>query len=99
MCSNERRFSATAVSLHRTHLDLPTDPTERDSRSNLDAIERRTIEHVMAQTRWNESRAADRLGLTRTQLYGRLRKYELERPTATRPPLAPRKATAAWSVR
>jgi DNA-binding NtrC family response regulator len=66
------------------HLDLPKDSsTDRESRSNLDAIERRTIEHVMAQTRWNKSRAADRLGLTRTQLYGRLKKYELQRPTAS----------------
>jgi transcriptional regulator of acetoin/glycerol metabolism len=40
---------------------------------------------VMTQTRWNKSRAADRLGLTRTQLYCRLRKYELKRPTATGP--------------
>ena len=69
-----------------THLDLPKDGcTDRDSRSNLDAIERRTIEHVMTQTRWNKSRAADRLGLTRTQLYCRLRKHELKRPTASGP--------------
>ena len=73
-----------------THLDLPKDSCiDRDSRSNLDAIERRTIEHVMTLTRWNKSKTADRLGLTRTQLYGRLRKYELERPTATRPSPAP----------
>ena len=65
------------------HLDLPTGSlTDRESRSNLCAIERRTIESVMTQTHWNKSRAADRLGLTRTQLYGRLRKYELARPTA-----------------
>jgi len=46
--------------------------------------------NVMAQTHWNKSRAAARLGLTRTQLYGRLRKYELERSTtATGPSPAP----------
>jgi len=39
----------------------------------------------MTQTRWNKSRAADRLGLTRTQLYCRLRKHELKRPTASGP--------------
>ena len=66
------------------HLDLPTGfQVDRESRSNLNAIERRTIESVMTQTHWNKSRAADRLGLTRTQLYGRLRKYELARPTAS----------------
>jgi transcriptional regulator of acetoin/glycerol metabolism len=30
---------------------------------------------VMRETRGNKSEAARRLGLTRTQLYGRLRKY------------------------
>jgi transcriptional regulator of acetoin/glycerol metabolism len=29
---------------------------------------------------WNKSKAAVRLGLSRTQLYVRLRKYDLEQP-------------------
>jgi transcriptional regulator with PAS, ATPase and Fis domain len=63
------------------HLNLPKHiDTARESRSNLDAVERRTIEHVMTQTHWNKSRAADRLGITRTQLYGRLRKHDLQSP-------------------
>jgi DNA-binding NtrC family response regulator len=40
------------------------------------------IEQVLSETRWNKVMAAKRLGLTRTQLYGRLRKYELDRPAA-----------------
>ena len=37
---------------------------------------------VLVETRWNKGMAAKRLGLTRTQLYGRLRKYDLDRPAA-----------------
>ncbi|HMF95197.1 MAG TPA: sigma 54-interacting transcriptional regulator [Vicinamibacterales bacterium] len=52
--------------------------------NDLSAVERETIERVMRDTGWNKAKAARRLGLSRTQLYGRLRKYDLERlvPTA-----------------
>jgi transcriptional regulator of acetoin/glycerol metabolism len=36
----------------------------------------------MRDCRWNKSKAAKRLGLSRTQLYVRLRKYDLEQPPA-----------------
>jgi transcriptional regulator with GAF, ATPase, and Fis domain len=42
-------------------------------------VERRTIEQALHESAWNKAKAARRLGLTRTQLYGRLRKYGLER--------------------
>ena len=45
---------------------------------NLDALQRRTIARVLDQLRGNKSQAAKRLGLTRSQLYERLRKYHLE---------------------
>ena len=45
---------------------------------NLDALQRRTIARVLDQVRGNKSQAAKRLGLTRSQLYERLRKYHLE---------------------
>jgi DNA-binding NtrC family response regulator len=45
---------------------------------DLNEMERQTIEQVMRKTHGNKSRAAKRLGLTRTQLYGRLRKYGLD---------------------
>jgi transcriptional regulator with PAS, ATPase and Fis domain len=45
---------------------------------NLDALQRRTIARVLDQVRGNKSQAAKRLGLTRSQLYERLRKYKLE---------------------
>ncbi len=50
------------------------------STSDLNVVERDTIEQVMRETGWNKKKAAQRLGLSRTQLYGRLRKYELEKP-------------------
>ena len=45
---------------------------------DLGAIERATIERVLEETRFNKSRAAKRLGITRGQLYIRLRKYGLD---------------------
>jgi Nif-specific regulatory protein len=50
------------------------------STTDLSVVERDTIEQVMRECHWNKSRAAKRLGLTRTQLYVRLRKYDLEQP-------------------
>jgi len=46
--------------------------------TDLRSVERATIVQVLAECRGNKARAAKRLGLTRTQLYGRLRKYGLE---------------------
>jgi len=45
---------------------------------DLQTVERRRIEQVLRETDGNKSRAASRLGLTRSQLYVRLRKYDLE---------------------
>jgi transcriptional regulator with PAS, ATPase and Fis domain len=61
------------------HLLLPTEPDAATAKTtDLNEVERQTIGHVMRETRGNKSRAAKRLGLTRTQLYGRLRKYGLD---------------------
>jgi transcriptional regulator with PAS, ATPase and Fis domain len=46
---------------------------------HLSDVERRTIAQVLSETGGNKSKAARRLGITRTQLYCRLRKYGLER--------------------
>jgi len=48
------------------------------SSTDLGILERQTIEHVMREVSGNKVRAAKQLGITRTQLYGRLRKYGLE---------------------
>jgi DNA-binding NtrC family response regulator len=60
------------------HLLLATEPrAARAETTDLNQVERETIGHVLRETRGNKSRAARRLGLTRTQLYGRLRKHGL----------------------
>ena len=51
--------------------------SRRPDTTDLNVVERATIADVMRDCRWNKSRAAERLGLSRTQLYGRLRKHGL----------------------
>ena len=62
-------------------------PAQADS-LDLDVIERRTIESVMRETNGNKMQASRKLGISRMQLYGRLRKYGLE-TEAGRPVAAP----------
>jgi transcriptional regulator with PAS, ATPase and Fis domain len=62
------------------HLSLRTKVRTSAPASDLSIVEKGTIERILHQTGWNKSRAARHLGLTRTQLYGRLRRYGLEAP-------------------
>jgi transcriptional regulator with GAF, ATPase, and Fis domain len=65
-------------------LPPPGDVSQLPPPSDLSIVERSTIQRVLNETDWNKSKAASRLGLTRTQLYGRLRRYGLEgRPGET----------------
>ena len=60
-------------------------PAQGDS-TELDVLERRTIERVMRDANGNKLEASRRLGISRMRLYGRLRKYGLEtRPSKHRP--------------
>jgi transcriptional regulator with PAS, ATPase and Fis domain len=69
--------------IERRHLSLHTTPAAAGTSPNdLGLIERQAIESVLRQTDWNKSKTARRLGLTRTQLYVRLRKYGLDHPQA-----------------
>jgi transcriptional regulator with PAS, ATPase and Fis domain len=54
----------------------PVPPAIVDT-TDLEAIERRAIERVMREAEGNKAKAARLLGITRTQLYMRLRKYGL----------------------
>jgi DNA-binding NtrC family response regulator len=54
-------------------------PKEVDT-TDLEVLERRTIERVMKEANWNKLQASRKLGISRTQLYMRLQKYGLERP-------------------
>jgi transcriptional regulator with PAS, ATPase and Fis domain len=60
---------------------LPSASSERaiaPPSTDLGAAERTTIEQVMRDVAGNKSLAAKRLGLSRTQLYVRLRKYQID---------------------
>jgi DNA-binding NtrC family response regulator len=45
---------------------------------DLHSMERAMIEEALKEARFNKSKAAKKLGLTRTQLYVRLRRHGLE---------------------
>jgi sigma-54 dependent transcriptional regulator, acetoin dehydrogenase operon transcriptional activator AcoR len=58
--------------------DLSLLPTPSTSNStNLELIERCAIERVMRDVNGNKAKASRQLGISRTQLYSRLRKYGL----------------------
>jgi two-component system response regulator AtoC len=65
-------IDAEHLSLRRERSRLPG-----HSPTDLSTVESETIERVLRDTEGNKSLAARRLGLTRTQLYGRMRKYRL----------------------
>jgi DNA-binding NtrC family response regulator len=59
------------LSLRATSFAAPRRP------ASLSDVERRTIEQVLHESEGNKAKAARTLGITRTQLYSRLRKYGL----------------------
>jgi DNA-binding NtrC family response regulator len=69
------------ISAQHLSLYMPERPAQAAT-TDLNAVERQTIEAVLRECRGNKSKAAKRLGLSRTQLYGRLRKYDLDQPSA-----------------
>ena len=69
------------ISAQHLSLYTPSRP-DKAATTDLNAVERETVETVMRECRGNKSKAAKRLGLSRTQLYGRLRKYDLDQPSA-----------------
>jgi transcriptional regulator with GAF, ATPase, and Fis domain len=60
------------------HLSLASTVMMPRSTADLGTMERETIAKVLQDCRWNKSGAARRLGLSRTQLYVRMRRYHLE---------------------
>ena len=69
--------------IHTEHLALQRRSAtsgQQPSTTNLSTFERETIDRVLRETHGNKSKAAKRLGLSRTQLYVRMRKYGLEGP-------------------
>jgi DNA-binding NtrC family response regulator len=64
--------------IERRHLSLQSKTEPVASTHDLGTIERQAIESALRQTDWNKAKTARKLGLTRTQLYVRLRKYRIE---------------------
>jgi transcriptional regulator with PAS, ATPase and Fis domain len=64
------------------HLSLVAGRRCADDTTDLSVMERTTIEKVLRDCRGNKTKSARRLGLSRTQLHQRIRKYRLEE-TAT----------------
>jgi DNA-binding NtrC family response regulator len=63
------------------HLALHAAPlTPATASTDLRTAERQAIEKALRETDGNKAKTARRLGLTRTQLYVRLRKYDIEPP-------------------
>jgi transcriptional regulator with PAS, ATPase and Fis domain len=56
----------------------PKAPAVAADTTNLDVLERRAIEQAMRDVRGNKVKASRRLGITRAQLYMRLRKHGLD---------------------
>jgi transcriptional regulator with PAS, ATPase and Fis domain len=64
------------------HLSLqrkPRAPAQVPAPTDLSGVEREMIARAMRDTGGNKAKAARRLGLSRTQLYVRLRKYDLDK--------------------
>lgn len=64
-----------AMTSSQTGAELPV--REATERVTLDAVERRMIDRALTDARFNKSKAARALGLTRHQLYIRMRKHAL----------------------
>jgi len=78
VCENDA-ITAGHLSLEAPRRSPQVDEVEVD----LNTLQRRTIARVLDQVRGNKSQAAKRLGITRNQLYFRLRKYSLDTPAAS----------------
>jgi len=74
-CSSQQEPSATtsAIRIRSANQCDVCRHTRRPAR-----MSRWTIEPILQESDWNKSEAARRLGLTRTQLYERLRRYGLD---------------------
>jgi len=51
---------------------------------SLKSVEREHIVHVLDKTQWNISRSAEILGIDRTTLYNKIRRYRIKRPNQRR---------------
>ena len=73
--------SGTTIDAEDLSPDPPLMSYRRGNSTDLNSVERSTIERVMRDVDGNISKAARTLGISRTQLYGRLRKYGFSQAT------------------
>jgi len=67
--------SRTAISIRRAPQRAAANAPET---TDLNLVERKVIEKAMHDARFNKSRAARLLGVTRAQLYAKLRRHGLD---------------------
>jgi transcriptional regulator with GAF, ATPase, and Fis domain len=65
-------------SIEPAHLSLQLNVARAVQGTDLGAVERQKIQQVLQETDGNKAKAARRLGITRTQLYVRLRRHGLD---------------------
>jgi transcriptional regulator with GAF, ATPase, and Fis domain len=58
--------------------DVPQPAAPPSPAGNLESVERALIEQALQNARFNKSKAANELGITRAQLYARMKKYGLD---------------------
>lgn len=66
--------------LFREAADRSVTLRDRQSLSILDASERRAIENVLTRHNWNRSLACQELGISRTTLWRKMRKLDIQPP-------------------
>jgi DNA-binding NtrC family response regulator len=76
LCLNERGLSGRAVGLVSTLAALAATPSLR-LRDVLAETERRVIQQALAQEKWGRTEAARVLGISRRQLFDKVRQYGL----------------------
>lgn len=64
---------------YRQEMRLLTDDLQGTLKDRVEQLEARILKEVLIRHRWNKSRAAEELGLSRVGLRSKLERYELER--------------------
>lgn len=64
---------------YRQDMRLLTDDVQGTLKDRVEQLEARILKEVLTRHRWNKSRAAEELGLSRVGLRSKLERYELER--------------------
>lgn len=70
----ERRIMPEDLPIFRPEHIRPT------SDNSLSEVERAHIGHILGENRWNISRSAGILGIDRSTLYSKIRRYKIEKP-------------------